>query len=220
MLYLGANIREHRMKKDLTQEQLAYHLGVSSQTVSRWENGTTYPDIVMLPVLADYFDISIDMLMGYAKECAAEEREQFFADIQSLETRQKIRKIRDMLQIYPNDVYLQFSLANTLYSSLSNLACSSDVRGNEQDNAEIENEISLLCSRILQSDKPGMQCGAIRLLAILAAKRGDTKSAMNYVNELPSVYCGREVMAERVLHGLKFKQAIRKIFASSDCIMW
>lgn len=42
MLYLGVTIREHRMKKGLTQEQLAYHLGVSSQTVSRWENGVSH----------------------------------------------------------------------------------------------------------------------------------------------------------------------------------
>lgn len=213
MLYLGANIRELRIKKGLTQEQLAYHLGVSSQTVSRWENGTTYPDIVMLPILADYFGISIDTLMGYAKECAAEEREQFFTDIQELEISQKIHRIREMLQLYPNDVYLQFSLANTLYSSTSSPSHSPDAHGNsKQDNEEIETEISLLCSRILQSDKPGMQCGALRLLAMLAANHGDLDSAMKYVNELPSVYCGREVMAERVLYGLNFKQAIRKIY--------
>lgn len=75
MLYLGANIKENRMREGLTQEQLAYNLSVSSQTISRWENGTTYPDIVMLPIIADYFHISIDMLMGYAKECTAENRE-------------------------------------------------------------------------------------------------------------------------------------------------
>ena len=60
MIYLGINIKEYRLKRGYTQEQLAYELGVSSQTVSRWENGTTYPDIVMLPVLADFFNISID----------------------------------------------------------------------------------------------------------------------------------------------------------------
>lgn len=69
MLYLGTNIKEYRLKKGYTQEQLAYDLGVSSQTVSRWENGATYPDIVMLPVIAKLFDTSIDHLMGYAKGC-------------------------------------------------------------------------------------------------------------------------------------------------------
>lgn len=46
MLYLGTNIKENRLRKGYTQEQLAYELGVSSQTVSRWETGTTYPYIV------------------------------------------------------------------------------------------------------------------------------------------------------------------------------
>ena len=94
MLYLGMTIREHRMKKGLTQEQLAYHLGVSSQTVSRWENETTYPDIVMLPILADYFDISIDQLMGYAKECSIEAREQFFADIRAWKSNRELSDLR------------------------------------------------------------------------------------------------------------------------------
>lgn len=77
MLYLGTNIKEYRLKKGYTQEQLAYELGVSSQTVSRWENGMTYPDIVMLPIIAELFDTSIDNLMGYAKECPTKEREDF-----------------------------------------------------------------------------------------------------------------------------------------------
>lgn len=205
MLYLGVTIREHRMKKGLTQEQLAYHLGVSSQTVSRWENGTTYPDIVMLPILADFFGISIDLLMGYAKECPTEAREQFFADIRGLEIKQRIVRLKDMLQAYPDDVYIQFSLANTLYADMK-----------KQDNEAAEKEISLLCNRILHSDKPGIKCGAIRLLAILAAKHGDTNAAMKYVNELPSVYCGREVMAERVLHGLSLKQAIQKMYETQE----
>lgn len=78
MLYLGTNIKEYRLKKGYTQEQLAYELGVSAQTVSRWENGTTYPDIVMLPIIAELFETSIDNLMGYAKECSVREREDFF----------------------------------------------------------------------------------------------------------------------------------------------
>lgn len=41
MLYLGTNIKENRLKKGYTQEQLAYELGVSSQTVSRWETGVS-----------------------------------------------------------------------------------------------------------------------------------------------------------------------------------
>lgn len=200
MIYLGTNIKENRLKRGYTQEQLAYELGVSSQTVSRWENGTTYPDIAMLPVLADSFNISIDKLVGYAKECSTEEREIFFKSINHLEMRERILPHREMLEKYPNNVYLQFSLANILYGILKK---NSDI--------EVEKEINLLCHRILQSDKPGIQCGALRLLALLSARHGDTETAMKYVNELPSLYCGREIMAEKILNKVNAKDAIKKI---------
>ena len=64
-LNIGENIRKLRRERNLTQEQLGYELGVSFQAISRWENSTAYPDIEFLPVLAKYFGISIDELIGY-----------------------------------------------------------------------------------------------------------------------------------------------------------
>ena len=66
-LNIGSIIRDRRRAMDLTQEQLAEGLGVTCQSVSRWENGLTYPDIEFLPVLADLFGISLDELMGHTK---------------------------------------------------------------------------------------------------------------------------------------------------------
>ena len=56
-----------RKKRGVTQEQLATHLGVSPQAVSKWENGS-YPDGDLLPQIADYFEVSIDYLYGRAKD--------------------------------------------------------------------------------------------------------------------------------------------------------
>lgn len=199
MLYLGTNIKEYRLKKGYTQEQLAYELGVSSQTVSRWETGTTYPDIVMIPIIAELFDTSIDNLMGYAKECSTKEREDFFAEVNNFEISEKILRHREMLQKYPNDTYLQFSLASLLYNFVK-----------KRDDVDAEQEVRLLCYRILHSNLPDMQCGAKRLLALLSAKNGELEDAMAYVNELPSIYCGREIMAEQILHGVSFREALRE----------
>ena len=66
--YLGKNIRELRKSKNLTQEQFAESLGVSFQSVSRWENCVTYPDVEMLPVIARYFNVSTDYLFGIPNE--------------------------------------------------------------------------------------------------------------------------------------------------------
>lgn len=62
-LVLGDNIRKLRIENGLTQEQLADHLGVSFQAVSRWERNAAYPDIELLPELAEYFHVSLDELM-------------------------------------------------------------------------------------------------------------------------------------------------------------
>ena len=62
---LGTNIKRLRQNKGITQEQLGDVLNVSSQAVSKWENESALPDIMILPELAEYFGISIDELMGY-----------------------------------------------------------------------------------------------------------------------------------------------------------
>lgn len=48
----------------MTQEDLADMLGTSIQSVSRWENEQTYPDITMLPIIASMFEISVDELLN------------------------------------------------------------------------------------------------------------------------------------------------------------
>lgn len=62
---LGRILLANRRKRGITQDQLAEYMGVSKAAVSKWETGTTYPDIFMLPRLAAYFDLTIDELMGY-----------------------------------------------------------------------------------------------------------------------------------------------------------
>ena len=61
---IGENIKNLRKRKEITQEELAEYLGISFQSVSKWERGEGFPDITMLPDLADFFNISIDDLIG------------------------------------------------------------------------------------------------------------------------------------------------------------
>ncbi len=53
-----------RKKKGITQQELGDALGISYQTISKWENGVTMPDIVMLPELAEYFNVTVDEILG------------------------------------------------------------------------------------------------------------------------------------------------------------
>lgn len=61
---IGEKIAQLRKQKGMTQEELASIIGVSSQSVSKWENSTTMPDIMLLPVIADALESDINTLFG------------------------------------------------------------------------------------------------------------------------------------------------------------
>ena len=64
---IGENIAALRKQQGITQEALASAIGVSAQSVSKWENNTNMPDIMLLPIIADVFQVSIDNLYGRQK---------------------------------------------------------------------------------------------------------------------------------------------------------
>ena len=67
---IGKRIAHLRKEKGLTQEELAQHMGISPQAVSKWENDQTCPDISALPKLARLFDVTVDELLSGKQELA------------------------------------------------------------------------------------------------------------------------------------------------------
>ena len=80
---IGGFLRELRKEKELTQEQLAEKFGVSSRSVSRWENGNTMPDLSILVELADFYEVDI-------KEIIDGERKSETMNKEEKETLQKV----------------------------------------------------------------------------------------------------------------------------------
>ncbi|WP_207307259.1 helix-turn-helix domain-containing protein, partial [Clostridioides difficile] len=66
-----------------TQEQLAKFIGVSTPAVSKWESGNSYPDIELLPLLADFFNVSIDKLLNYKIDLSEEEVMKIYKELES-----------------------------------------------------------------------------------------------------------------------------------------
>ena len=62
-LDIGSKIKAARIEKKLTQEQVAELLGVSRQTISNWENEKSYPDIISVIKMSEYYDVSLDYLL-------------------------------------------------------------------------------------------------------------------------------------------------------------
>ena len=89
---IGNKIKQLRFKSGLTQEQLAARLGISAQSVSKWENAVTMPDITLLPMLAGELGVTIDELFD-------------------LTTDQKLHRIENALEAsgeLPADVFKEY----------------------------------------------------------------------------------------------------------------
>ena len=106
-LYLSENIKKNRRESNLSQEAFAERLGVSFQTISKWERGECYPDIEMLPKIANFFGITIDALMG-----ADQYQEKEYVDTLQEELRKcdimrdeaaLVKKAEEGLRKYPNN---------------------------------------------------------------------------------------------------------------------
>ena len=197
IICLGENIRSLRSAKGITQEQFGYEMGVSAQAVSRWENGATYPDITMLPMIADFFDVTLDELMGRGQELETNEREAFFKSMREMHSRGEIANVLEaydkMLQKHPNDAYLLHGKANVLYYS----------QFKKSQDMTAAKEIISLCNKINCSNNIGMQCGANALLVRVYARTGMIEEARKLANELPSFEVGRELLISECLHGLE-----------------
>ncbi|ENJ9655533.1 helix-turn-helix domain-containing protein [Clostridium botulinum] len=80
-LNIGNCIVHKRKEKGITQEQLADYIGVSKASVSKWESGLSYPDILLLPEIATYFNISVDELLGYSPQLTKEDIKKIYSKL-------------------------------------------------------------------------------------------------------------------------------------------
>ena len=103
---IGIKILELRKQKGIKQEELAAELGVTAAAVSKWENGYTLPDILMLCALADFFGVTTDELLD-------RNRQTQYAVIVANEMHlaQKIQALAERLGIQSKAICIQFSEA-------------------------------------------------------------------------------------------------------------
>ena len=125
-------IREKRKELSLTQEQIADFLGVSTPAVNKWEKGSTYPDITLLPALARLLKIDLNTLMSFNDDLTDIEIENFVNEVdktvqeQGYDTafQKAINKIHEYptyeKSIYSVILYLEGHLLFTMDLKLSN----------------------------------------------------------------------------------------------------
>ena len=130
-LNIGNKIAGFRREINKTQEQLADYVGVSVAAVSKWETNQSYPDITLLPSIADFFEVSIDSLLDYKitdNEKKSEQiRESIFESYLNGDYNKALPVMLDALKKYPND----FPLLEMTAHLLSSRAWTSETK--EQD---------------------------------------------------------------------------------------
>lgn len=185
-LELGRNLRDARHSKGLTQEQVAEIVGVSPQAVSRWENDTTAPDVIMLAGLAMLYDTTTDALMGMHalrnKQTLRQIHTKVLDYVKTQRWDEAEKLIRDSLRLYPDNEGLLMALAETLAHS------------------EKTQEAIAVEERVLASHRLGTKARSTAMvnLLYLYRKAGRWGSAQELVRELPHIWESREIMLAEV----------------------
>lgn len=203
MLKLGENIKKHRQRRELTQEQLAEVFGVSAQAVSRWENGATYPDIALLPSIASYFDTSIDEIVGFDTTRKEETIKEILKKNRILhnngDTRKSIELLRQALTDFPNESRLLYCLAQSLYS----LHFQSGKTFTEEGRRNAATEaVDLLNKALRYADEKFDEGGCCRqLLVFNYLEIGEYEKAKEVAKKAPFMPACREMLLPQTLQG-------------------
>ena len=211
-LDLGKKIRELRQRDGRTQETLAEAIGVTSQAVSRWEASGGYPDMEMIPSLANYFGVSIDELFGYNNERSkkidelAEKIEHMNAQNNgaNINIDECILKARDALIEFPGNEKLMLCLASVLYNAgyvrhgEHHLTDDEgyDVMDTERHRSYPEwREAISLYEKLLKTMEDGAsRQRVIRELTQLYLNTGEHTRALEVIEAVPDIYSSREFL--------------------------
>ena len=99
-LSIGEVIYNLRKEKGITQDQLGTFIGVSTAAVSKWESGISYPDITILPVIATFFNISMDELFNFKIKLSDKEVMNIFKECEALFSKGNIKSVIEKSKEY------------------------------------------------------------------------------------------------------------------------
>ena len=212
-LYIGQNLKNFRKARNLTQEEVAKHLGISFQSISKWERNDGYPDITMLPVLAHYYGVTIDELIGMNELESAQALEEI--NKQWAENRSNnnhlanVQLMRDALKIYPNNALLLVQLS----ASLERLdGTESEKQEYLRQSIEVQEQIISYC------DDSEVRGSVLFNIAHAYYRYGDYDKALAYAEKLPNAYKSRENALVLILADEARKNAVAK--AALEPLMW
>ena len=182
---IGSTIKRLRREKDITQEQLAEYLGITSRAISQWECDRTAPDISQIPALCHIFDVSSDVLLGIDIEKTNEEIKRYLAEADDLGNRgkgaERTALLREANKRFPRDYQIMQSLANSL-------VCEYSRKGIKE-----YDEVFELCNRILaECTDSTTRYEAINTLGTAYGYAGKKEEMIRLAKEMPRTHFSYE----------------------------
>ena len=234
-LNLGNKIRELRRRDGRTQEALAEALGVTSQAVSRWESGGSYPDMEMVPSIANYFGVSIDELFGYCNDRSKKIDElvkrinnmNFVNNGEDINIDECIALAREALIEFPGNERLMLCLASVLCNAgyvRYGAHYLIDEEGFSIADAETHRnyaewrEAILLYEKLLKTMDAGEERNrAICELTQLYLNRGENDRVLSLIEAAPDIHESKEFLKLKAFDGRKRAEAYSECLIASVC---
>lgn len=175
-------IKEKRKHLGLTQENIAEYLGVSIPAVSKWENGTTYPDITLLPGLARLLKTDLNTLMSFNEEMSEVEINNVVMKVQSIIQEDGFEDgfqfALDQVRAFPTCENLIYSLGVFLQPSLGLQSV--------EHQSKYREELAKLYFRIRNSENIEIKKEAISFLFYLHCEKEEYEKAATLLNDYPA----------------------------------
>jgi len=202
---LGNNIKYFRNQRKMTQEELAELLGTTSKSVSRWEQSLTFPDITLLPYIANIFEITVDELLGVESikqdEYLKELKKKAYDYQKNNDYNSELKLWQEAQKKLPNNEEIK----NCLISVMNTI----NIITNE---LKYSNEIIKLGESILdKSTNNIIRLNATQCLVELYSQMGNIEMSQNYSKQLPTnFFLTYDVMKTRYLKGEELQLAIQR----------
>lgn len=202
LINFGITLKNLRHKKDMTQEQVAEFLNTTSQSVSRWETGATYPDIEMLPLIATFYGVTVDYLLGVDNQRVADDIAEYKRIHQEYQNKGDLLSAYDITREYyakyPSDPIIMFAIVEDGYMKARNI-----IDDKNKKNQLLNETIELAKRHVTQFADGNERSAYHKIIAYCYKTMDDSKTAIEYVKMLPNIYNCREGASSIFYDGLE-----------------
>lgn len=206
-LSLNENIKKYRKEMNLTQEELAEAFNVTVGAVSKWESGSTVPDIMTMMELADFFNISMDVLLGY--HLSSKSIGDIAEKIKKLTNRHKFEEAKaeadKALVRYPGSFKIIYQCAEmyTVFYTISH-------EKNEEDKIKAIDFYEKALEKISQNDDPDISEFSIRMIIARLKSVNDPEGALKEFHKINYMGIADLDIAKALMNSGKIDESIER----------